>query len=229
MVAAAAGCPEPQTSDLGSDQSQVDGDWHERRLVLVDQALVLDRNILGARHKAIATTCDLREHVLDRRLASDDEEAASSVNGGGAVSENGRTVLILTDKARTVGFSNETEREYEEAERWYRQALEAGRTEFGEEHPDTIESMRSLASLYERLGRYAEAESLAERVFEFRTWNLGVNHSDTLRSKHDLKGIFEHQGRVGQAERLYVEAFEESRRLFGDKDVNTLHRMRDLA
>jgi eukaryotic-like serine/threonine-protein kinase len=49
----------------------------------------------------------------------------------------------------------------------------------GEEHPDTVESMYYLGSLYRAQGRYAQAEPIWTKVLEIRRRMLRPQHSDT--------------------------------------------------
>src|SRR5262249_51895947 len=71
---------------------------------------------------------------------------------------------------------------YVEAELLLRRALTGRESILGSEHPDTIQSMNSLAALYQTLGRYEEAQLLLQRVLEIRERVLGPEHPDTATS-----------------------------------------------
>ena len=49
----------------------------------------------------------------------------------------------------------------------------------GEKHPDTIESMASLADTYYQQGRSREAEEIDVEVLDLRREVLGEKHPDT--------------------------------------------------
>jgi hypothetical protein len=52
----------------------------------------------------------------------------------------------------------------------------------GEEHPDTLRSMQSLAISYDSAGRLAESLEIFEQVFEARKRVLGEEHPSTLQA-----------------------------------------------
>ena len=68
-----------------------------------------------------------------------------------------------------------------EAEPLLTSALAVGRRVQGEQHPNTLQTMRAVAELYQDGGKYAEAESVYRNVLEGRRRGLGDEHPDTLR------------------------------------------------
>jgi hypothetical protein len=53
---------------------------------------------------------------------------------------------------------------YREAEELFKQVVEVGKMYLGDEHLDTLEPMKELASIYDSQGRHSEAEELHKRV-----------------------------------------------------------------
>ncbi len=53
----------------------------------------------------------------------------------------------------------------------------------GEDHPDTLSSMFSIAYSYSELGKHSNALKMRQYFFEKRKTILGKDHPDTLRSR----------------------------------------------
>ncbi|KAJ7883820.1 hypothetical protein B0H13DRAFT_2199226, partial [Mycena leptocephala] len=75
---------------------------------------------------------------------------------------------------------------YEEAKELELAVLEKGKEVLGDDHPDTIQAMGSLASAYHKLGRLHKAEELRVVVLKKQKQVFGDDHLDTLRAMGDL-------------------------------------------
>jgi hypothetical protein len=69
----------------------------------------------------------------------------------------------------------------------------------GEDHPDTLQSMHSLAVRYSEAGRRSKALQLIEQVVQLRKAKLGEDHPDILRSMHNLAIRYSEAGRRSEA------------------------------
>ncbi len=69
---------------------------------------------------------------------------------------------------------------YAEAEVLYTEGLAAKRRQLGDDHPDTLTSMRNLGGLYQDQGKYAEAEAMYTETLAARRKQLGEDHQYTL-------------------------------------------------
>ena len=116
-----------------------------------------------------------------------------------------------------------------EALRLAEQVAEVRRRTLGEEHPDTLYSMHSLAVHFSEAGRRPEALRLAEQVAEARRRTLGEEHPDTLHSMHSLAVHFSEAGRRPEALRLTEQVAEAHRRTLGEEHPDTLRSMHSLA
>ena len=103
------------------------------------------------------------------------------------------------------------------------------RRELGEEHPDTLGSMNTLANLYNDQGRYDEAEPLFLRTLEISKRILGAEHPRTLASMNNLASLYKNQGRYDDAEPLYLRTLEIRKRILGAEHPRTLDSMGNLA
>jgi tetratricopeptide (TPR) repeat protein len=79
----------------------------------------------------------------------------------------------------------------------------------GEDHPDTLDTMNSLAILYKNMGRYDEAEKLFLETIEKRRAVLGPEHQSTRGSIKELIELYEIQGKTQEAEKWRAELPED--------------------
>ncbi len=108
-------------------------------------------------------------------------------------------------------------------------ALSSRRALLGDDHPDTLSSMMSLANLHLKQGRYDEAEPLFLKTLEERRSVLGENHEDTLAAMMGLATLYRHQARYDEAEKLYIETLDARRLVLGEEHMSTLSTMMGLA
>ncbi|KAL8719057.1 MAG: hypothetical protein Q9225_003891 [Loekoesia sp. 1 TL-2023] len=99
----------------------------------------------------------------------------------------------------------------------------------GEEHPETLNSINSLASYYSNIGRYQEALQLIEPVIDVYKRTLGEEHPETLGSIHSLAIRYSEVGRYQEALQLMERVVEESKRTLGEDRHNTLTSTHNLA
>ncbi|KAF8740375.1 Patatin-like phospholipase, partial [Rhizoctonia solani] len=99
----------------------------------------------------------------------------------------------------------------------------------GDEHPDTLRSMNSLAIAYSRLGRYEDARALYTQVLDTRNQVLGSDHPDTLTTMHGLAIAYSDLGRYEDARALYTEVLDTREQVLGSNHPNTLRTMNNLA
>ena len=119
--------------------------------------------------------------------------------------------------------------QYNLAERYYNNCLEAVQSRLGENHPDVATSLNNLAALYESQGRYKEAEPLFLQALELTQRLLGDNHPLVATSLNNLAALYESQGRYKEAEPLYLQALELRQRLLGDNHRLVAGSLNNLA
>ena len=118
---------------------------------------------------------------------------------------------------------------YREAEKLEQLNVETRKSVLGQEHPDTLTSMGSLASTYWNQGRWTEAEELGVQIVETRKRVLGREHPSTLTSMNNLASAYRNQGRWTEAEELEVQVTETRKRVLGQEHPDTLTSMANLA
>ncbi|MFT5423598.1 MAG: serine/threonine protein kinase/tetratricopeptide (TPR) repeat protein [Phycisphaerales bacterium] len=118
---------------------------------------------------------------------------------------------------------------YQDAERHLPRAVEIRIRVLGEEHLDTLDSISSLATLYNHQARYTEAEPLYQKTLEIRIRVLGEEHPSTLSSMNNLATLYHHQARYTEAEPLYLQTLKIRTRVLGAEHPSTLDSMTNLA
>ena len=155
------------------------------------------------------------------------DEAAKRIEDAGGRFED--KPLVEASIRLTLGNTYRQLGEYPAAEPHLEQARGLRRRELGDEHPDTLLSMNSLADLYDSQGRYGDAEPLYRQTLDVRRSVLGDEHPDTLLSMNNLASVYWHQRRVDDAEPLFRETLDGRRRVLGEEHPDTLSTMNDLA
>ncbi len=158
----------------------------------------------------------LDRNIFARALTAIDEQFADQ--------ELVRARLLQTMAAtlRSLGLQDEASAPQTEA-------LEIRRRVLGNEHPDTLASVRNMGSLLARQGRLAEAEPYYREALEGRRRLLGDDDRSTLFSVGLMGSLLARQGRLAEAEPYHREALEGFRRVLGDEHPRTLFQIGSMG
>ena len=137
--------------------------------------------------------------------------------------------LETLDIAESLGIAHIGAGHLNDAEPVLTRVLEGRRTLLGDEHPDTLEAMATLANLYWRQERLDEVERLDRETLEIRSRVLGADHPDTLRSMNGLAVTLFSLGRYAQAAEMFDRTLVAQRRLLGPNHPDTLMLGNNLA
>ena len=129
----------------------------------------------------------------------------------------------------TLGATYEDLGLYPEAQKHAARSLELRRREFGDEHPDTISSLRLVASLQWYQGKYAEAEALMTKLLPLQQRLAGEEDPFTLGCLNMLASSVAYQGKYAQAEPLFTRLLALDRKVLGAEHSQTLYVMNNLA
>jgi tetratricopeptide (TPR) repeat protein len=111
----------------------------------------------------------------------------------------------------------------------HRQDLARGKRELGNQHPDTLASMSSLALVLSGQGNHAAAECLHKETLSLREMVLGEEHSLTLASRNNLALALSGQEKYAEAEQVHRDTLERRVRVFGQHHLATLISLHNLA
>ncbi|KZL66524.1 kinesin light chain [Colletotrichum tofieldiae] len=109
------------------------------------------------------------------------------------------------------------------------QSIRLRKERLGEEHPDTLRSMATMALTHRDQGQWREAEELGERVMDISVRVLGGEHPDTLSSMSNLASTYMDQGRWEEAEELSARVIETRKRILGGDHPDTLNSTANLV
>lgn len=99
----------------------------------------------------------------------------------------------------------------------------------GDEHPDTLDARRSLASLYRRARRFDDAIQQLELAVGGYRQAHGTDHPDTLDAQHRLAFAYRLADRLPDAEAAYQEVLTTRTRMLGGQHPDTLATQEHLA
>jgi tetratricopeptide (TPR) repeat protein len=132
-------------------------------------------------------------------------------------------------KERVARFLT-SEGKYQESAAMLLQAIETREVVSGNEHPDTINDLSSLADVYIYQGRLDDAASLEERILRMRENLLGNDHPDTITTLSNLAAVYsQQQGRLDEALQIDQQVLEKRMALLGPRHVDTMNTLSRLA
>lgn len=108
-------------------------------------------------------------------------------------------------------------------------ALENRTEALGAEHPDTLRSMRELATVYKAQGHYIEAESLLRSTLGIQQRVLGKEHPDTFITITVLAAVCEAEEQPMTSEQLFKQLWQVQKKVLGPDHLETLDTMGNLA
>ena len=187
------------TANEEGEEGQVEGSsaTSPRSAAVSDQAKALSgslpsgstHSVLSARH---VRQVDERSRLVEPQLQVESRttrlkrireiETELEHNRRMAEFEHSRRMYEIRRNRR----ANQIERRNQEKEGRDREAMgflnaaEENKKVLGEEHPDTLHSLRQLATSYSNLGRYQEASELEEKILEVYKRMLGEEYPITL-------------------------------------------------
>ncbi len=103
------------------------------------------------------------------------------------------------------------------------------RRAFGDEHPETLSALLSVADTLDDLGNYHDALEIHQQVYEARKRILGEEHPDTLSALCNLSVTLSALGRFPEALENLEKVYEIQKRILGEEDPAALTTLNNLA
>jgi tetratricopeptide (TPR) repeat protein len=119
--------------------------------------------------------------------------------------------------------------DFRQAIRFAEQVAKMRRRLLGDQHPDTADSLNTLALLHNWMADYAKAEPLYRQALEIRRKVLGENHPRTAMSLNNLAALSRSLGDFAKAEPLYRQALEIDKKALGENHPDTAKVLNNLA
>jgi tetratricopeptide (TPR) repeat protein len=108
----------------------------------------------------------------------------------------------------------------EEAEAVLRDVLARRRRVFGDEHPETVNTLNNLSHQLRLQGRAGEAEPLSQEALEIALRRFGEDHRETLRARQGLAFLQAGQGKHREAAEHLGAIVRREREVLSPKDPN---------
>jgi tetratricopeptide (TPR) repeat protein len=137
--------------------------------------------------------------------------------------------LLEASIRRTIGRTYRELGLFNDAQRHLEKALEIRRRLRSDSHPELLEILDDVASIYWLQGKYALAQPLAQRTVDIHRRLSGEEHTDTLTAINNLAVLYTFQGKFQNSEQLLVKALEVRRRTSGPGHLETVAVMTNLA
>jgi hypothetical protein len=196
---------------------------------LVEQALGIQRRVLGPEHRDTLSSMRLQATIL--RLGQRYDESERLIRETLATerrvlgAEDPETLNSMNELAITLG----EEGYFSEQEKLERETLAIRRRVLGGEHPATLGSMETLADALTNGGHYAEAEKLQREALDIQRRVFGREDMRTLFSMSSLAWTLERQGRLAEAENLQRSALNTERHVLGPESPGILFSLESEA
>jgi len=152
------------------------------------------------------------------------DRAAAQIEGKFA-----RQPLVEAAIRQTIGSAYTDLGVYDNAGRQFERALSLRRRYLGEKKVDTLDSMGSLAAVYERSGKLKEAESLYSQTIDAGRGVLGPEHPSTLKLMNGLAVTYAEEGHFDTAIEIFQRLVPVQQRVLGETDFQTLRSMGNMA
>ncbi len=188
---------------------------YDRALAQANQALDLDRKVLGPRSEEVAQTLlvlSAIDSAMERlpeaeRAAAEALSIAREVEGQEGPSVARALAHIARAKCRNSEFA--------EADATYERAIEISRHRFGDEHPRTLDAMNDLAECLGDEGRFDRSIPLYQQTTALSVKVRGAEHPETLLLRHNLARDLIELGRYDEAAAILRDVFDKQREVFG--------------
>ncbi|OJW71117.1 MAG: hypothetical protein BGO68_04705 [Candidatus Amoebophilus sp. 36-38] len=126
----------------------------------------------------------------------------------GNVDKTLKTSLLADLISRLGNYKQQVERNFEQALKYNRQALEMRQALYPGNHIQVAESFNNLGRIYKALGNYQEALKYFERALEIRQELYPGNHTEVAESLHSLGRVYRGLGEYQKALEYSKQALE---------------------
>jgi len=179
--------------------------WVLIGLVVVALLLTLGIGLLWQKMNAPSVTMALSvEEEKEEKTSyarADPNEPAATVE----------RALRLTKRGQEL----DSKREFEEAEKLHRQALEIYEKAYGKDHPEVAACLNNLAISQMAQGKNDSAENLLLRALEIKVRTFGPDNLEVATTLNNLAMAYSNQRKVQLAESAYLRAIAIWERTYG--------------
>jgi Tetratricopeptide repeat len=191
---------------------------------IIEETLHESRNVLGERNPLTlalrnARGADLRAHG-DFRAAQVLDEETLDIHEAVFGDDDPQTWRVLSNLALDYGLNSNYEKAKDLHEEVYVKQRAAAS---GVSDTETLNSLSGLARALRLCGKFFDARDVGDEARDFGRDRLGTEHYLTLRATNDLSVALRRiEAAHEEALELANYVYEQSRRLFGEKNPDTL-------
>ncbi len=169
---------------------------------LLREAMAMKEKVYGPNHSSVADSLDLLGALMRER--GDLEEAERMHRRALGIQGNGefKGCPGCTDTRTLLAMVKVAQRQYPQAEAFFRASLQKIRATLPQGHLALVEPLLGLASLMMETGRAQEAEPLFREAIAVRRQRLPTDHWQIPAAAVALAGCLAAQGRRGEAQAL---------------------------
>jgi serine/threonine protein kinase len=129
----------------------------------------------------------------------------------------------------TLGKTYDAIGVYEKSITELEEALGIQERVLGSDHPDTLNTMNSLSTMFIRTGRYADAESLLLKTIPIQKDVLGAEHPNTIISMQNLGVVYYYQQKYEESEAIGRETLKIRKQVLGEDHRDVIFSLENLA
>jgi tetratricopeptide (TPR) repeat protein len=107
--------------------------------------------------------------------------------------------------------------------------VDSRRDLLGEDHPETLDAMTTLARMYRAVDDYDSARRTLETILAIQTRVLGSDHIETTRTEFDLGLVYRQLGDLFSARHIQERVLESSDRRYGHDSELSIRAATNLA
>jgi len=196
---------------------------------LLERALSIRRETLGANHPDIATS--LNSLAVLRQETGAYAPADSLFRAALAIQQDqlGPDAPAVAATMHNWGTLLHFQGQYGRADSLFQRALAVRTTQFGEADPRTASTLNEIATLRFDQDDLDGAEALYRQTLDMRQVHFDGDHPDVAASLNNLAMVLRHKSQFDEAETLYREALAMRERLYDGPHPDVAHTLNHLA
>ena len=174
------------------------------------EALAIRRKVLGNEHRLVAESLERLGEVVVPEQEQLFRQALDMLRKSGEISPDVAALM------NNLGFVSFRKQKYDEAERYYREALAMNRKLLGNDHQFVVKHLCNLGSTLHEKGQLGEAEKIFREALT-TVRKMPQDHPIVGSPLYGLAGVLVDRGQLDEAEEHYRESLAVRRKALGDQ------------
>ena len=137
--------------------------------------------------------------------------------------------VAMLSLAQFIGRLYMEQEQYEQAEEYYKVAMQGSEKICGPNSPSTMILLGNIAVVFKKKGDMKEAETMFQRCLQRKEAVLGVDHESTLGTVLNIAAFLRENKRYKESIGMYKRALQVQEEQYGENHEVTLKTVEDLA